>query len=34
LSRLFISREEPIFERLLNYHPSILHHISGLCNHC
>src|SRR5215813_3510501 len=34
LSRLFISREEPIFERLLNYHQNILHHISGLCNHC
>jgi hypothetical protein len=34
LSRLFISREEPKFESLLNYHPKSLHHISGLCNHC
>ncbi len=31
LSRLRISREESIFERLLDYHRGILHHISKRC---
>ena len=31
---LLISREEPVFKRLLDYHGDILHRIRGLFNHC
>ena len=30
---LLISREEPVFKRLLDYHGDILHRIRGLFNH-
>jgi len=34
LLRLFISREESVFERLLDYHANILHSIYAPCKHC
>ncbi len=34
LGRLFISREESVFEGLLDYHLNILHPIDGRGNHC
>ena len=34
LFSLLISREEPVFKRLLDYHGDILHRIRGLFNHC
>jgi hypothetical protein len=33
LRRLFISREESVFEGLLDYHRNILHPIDGRSNH-
>jgi hypothetical protein len=34
LGRLFIAREESVFERLLNYHRHTLHSIYGRCKNC
>ena len=34
LSSLLISREEPVFKILLDYHGDILHRVRGLFNHC
>ena len=31
---LLISREEPVFKRLLDYHGDILHRIRGYFNRC